>query len=782
VGDLTKLIDKIKEMDKENSLIKIDLIKNSIEYNEKFFKLHERIGELSKEEVVRAFLVVKLYTNFGYSKEQSIELEKRYTIGRPLKKGAKIDVFVNKNGNPFMMFEVKEPEKYEGEMDDAIKEQLFKVAPGIDAGKNTLKYLIYYTSYISDEDKVTEKIVTIDFKKFKTYEEWESAGKPNLMAIPKDYGVVRKPVFVKNSESDIRVDVTKDELDRIRLNIHNILWAGGKYHIELFFNLMGILLAKIYDERETEAGKAYGFQVFYEDGEPESPEKVYTRINELYKKALKDYLGYSDEDLKKVKEIVFDPPKVKYVVEILQGISLISNKYDILGDFFEKVVRNEFKQSKGQYLTHTNLVNFIIRALDIENLALHLINEEKRLPYIIDPACGSGTFLIESMKLITQHILQNREKLRKSTSVLEFVDVMFPPNRRNAWANRYIYGIEINLDLATATKVNMVGHGDGSANIESKDALIDFQEYTKDLLQVSKTSEIYPKPVNEQFDVVISNPPFSVTIDRDTAKNLPKVFMWGERIAEQLKKAKKKMEVSTENLFIERWYQLLRPKGRLGVVLPESVFDVTANKYVRLFLYKYFWIKAIVSLPDLAFQPYTPTKTSLLFAQKKTPEEVKEWDKLWNTYLNEYHSLRKRIEDLFKVRKGVLDYEKSQKELVDSLKELLGDNFDDKDGDLDIRELKEKYAEEIELADQDWWVFRKISQRLNYKIFMAHVDEIGYKRGLRGEEERENQLFQVDQNGNIIIDTENPKKVLDYLRRDVNGANRCQFFRFSFRF
>jgi type I restriction enzyme M protein len=374
------------------------------------------------------------------------------------------------------------------------------------------------------------------------------------------------------------------------------------------------------------------------------------------------------------------------------------------------------------------------------------------------------------MKLITQHVLQNREKLRKSTSVLEFVDVMFPPNRKNAWANRYIYGIEINLDLATATKVNMVGHGDGSANIESKDALIDFQEYTKDLLQISKTSEIYPKPVNEQFDVVISNPPFSVTIDRDTAKNLPKVFMWGERIAEQLKKAKKKMEVSTENLFIERWYQLLRPKGRLGVVLPESVFDVTANKYVRLFLYKYFWIKAIVSLPELAFQPYTPTKTSLLFAQKKTPEEVKEWDKLWNTYLNEYHLIRKRIEDLFKVRKGVLDYEKSQKELVDNLKELLGDNFDDKDGDLDIRELKEKYAEEIELADQDWWVFRKISQRLNYKIFMAHVDEIGYKRGLRGEEERENQLFQVDQNGNIIIDTENPKKVLDYLRRDVKWS------------
>ena len=446
---------------------------------------------------------------------------------------------------------------------------------------------------------------------------------------------------------------------------------------------------------------------------------------------------------------------------------MTTNRYDILGDFFEKIVRTEFKQSKGQYLTHTNLVNFIIRALEIENLALHLINEEKRLPYIIDPACGSGTFLIESMKLITSYILENQDKLKKSSSVNEFVGMMFPPARRNVWASRYIYGIEINTDLATATKVNMVGHGDGSANIEAKDALIDFEEYTKDLLQVKKISEVYPKPVNEQFDVVISNPPFSITIDRDTAKKLPKIFMWGEQIKEQLDKAEKKKEVSTETLFIERWYQLLRPNGRLGVVLPESVFDTTTNRHVRLFLYKYFWIKAIVSLPDLAFQPYTPTKTSLLFAQKKTPEEVKEWDGLWKKYQEEYKKLRERIDELLKVRKGTFEYEKLQKELVEKLKELLGENFDEQDKDLDIKDLREKYAEEIKLADEEWWVFRKVSKELNYKIFMAHAEEIGYKRGLRGEEQRPNQLFQTDENGNIVIDTENPKTILDHLRKEV---------------
>jgi len=764
---LTKLIEKVREMDNEGALLKINLSENKIEYNKNLIKLHENIEELTKEEVVRAFLVTKLFKELGYSKEQCIELEKRYTIGRPPKIGAKIDVLVTNNGNPFMIFEVKEPEKYETEMEGAIKEQLFKVAPGIDISKNTLKYLIYYTAYVSEEGKFTEKLVTIDFKKYSTYEKWEDEGKTNLMCIPKDYGIAKKPVIVKDGELDLRKDVTKDELDRIRWNIHNILWAGGKYHIELFFNLMGILLAKIYDEKNTEKGNPYSFQVFYEEGEPESPEKVFNKINELYKNALKEYLGNSEEDLKKVKEIVFDPPKVKYVVEILQNISLISNKYDILGDFFEKIVRSEFKQSKGQYLTHLNLVNFIIRALDLEGLAFNLINEKKRLPYIIDPACGSGTFLIESMKLITQHILQNQERLRKSDSVREFIGTMFPPDKRNTWANQYIYGIEINLDLATATKVNMVAHGDGSANIEAKDALLDFEKYNKNLLQVKKDTEVYSKKVNEQFDVVISNPPFSVTIDRDTAKNLPKVFVLGERIDKQLKKAKKKMEVSTENLFIERWYQLLKPKGRLGVVLPESVFDVTANRYIRLFLYRYFWIKAIVSLPDLAFQPYTPTKTSLLFAQKKTPEEVKEWDKLWDKYSKEYNELIKQIEELFKVKREAFEYEEKRKELVNKLKDLLGDDFDDEDSNLNIRELKERYIKEIKLADMEWWVFRKVSKELNYKIFMAHAEEIGYKRGVRGEEERENQLFQVDQDGNIIVDIKNPKKILDYFRKDV---------------
>jgi len=719
-----------------------------------------------QEEKVRAEIYVELNLNYKYPIEE-MEIEKEHKIGRPDKKtSAKIDILVKKNGNPFLLFELKSPEEYEREMESSIKTQLFNVAAVEDKKARSLKYLIYYTRYY-EEGELKEKIKTIDYKKFKDYDNWEEAGKPDLMLIPKEYGIVRKPVFIKKGTTDLRTDVKKDELERIGKDLHNILWGGGKYQNELFFNLVGLFLVKIYDEKETEDSKPYKYQIFYENGDPENPKKLYERINNLYKKALKEYLGYTDEELKKIKDIVFDAPKVKYVVEVLQNISFTVNKYDIIGDFFEKIVRGEFKQTKGQYLTHTNIVNFIIRALEIEKLSLHTINEQKRLPYIIDPACGSGTFLIEAMKLITAYILSNEDKIKQSESVKDFVYHNFPEYQKNIWAKEFTYGIEINGDLTTATKVNMVAHGDGHANIEAKDGLLNFEDYTKARLQVKKNNSLYSKPVNKQFDVVISNPPFSITVDRDTAKKFPDVFMWGEKIAERLKKQKKKMEISTENLFIERWYQLLKTNGRLGVVLPESVFDTTANRYIRLFLYKYFWIKAVVSLPYLAFAPYTMTKTSLLFAEKKTPEEVKEWDNLWGKYVEEYNKLRRKIDELFKTVKGILNYKERGKELIEKLKELLDDNFYESEEEPEIKELKEKYKDEIKLADSEWWTFKKVSEKLNYKIFMAHAEEIGYKRGVNKEDPRENQLFQTDEEGNIVINTDNPKTILDYLRRSV---------------
>jgi type I restriction enzyme M protein len=324
------------------------------------------------KEKVRAALYAELIEKYKYPFGQIDKPDRYIKIGHPDKKtDVKIDLLVKKDENPFMLFELKGTEEgYEREMERSVKTQLFHVAPVLDPKGKYLRYLIYYTRF-AEEGALKEKIITIDYTKYKTWDDWEEAGRPNLRLIPKDYGIVRKPVFVKKGKPDLRTDVKKEELERIRWNLHNILWAGGKYQNELFFNLIGLFLAKIYDEKETEDWEPYQFQIFYENGEPESADKVYERMNELYKTALKEYLGYSEDELNRIKDVVFDAPKVKYVVETLQDISFTISKYDIIGDFFEKIVRSDFKQTKGQYLTHQNLVNFIIRAIELEALSIY---------------------------------------------------------------------------------------------------------------------------------------------------------------------------------------------------------------------------------------------------------------------------------------------------------------------------------------------------------------------------------------------------------------------------
>jgi len=737
------------------------------------------------EELVRAGLYIDLIYKYEYkSAEDIIEIEKFRKIGHPHKKS---DLFMDaviydKDSNAFTLFEFKSPEEYDKYFELSIETQLFEAAANEDKGKGKLKFLIYYTRWYDEESELHERYECIDYTKFKSFNDWDEGGRLNMRYIPKSYGIKdTPPVFIRGGTGkQLRIDVDKNELDRLARELHNILWAGGKYQNELFFNLIGLFLAKIYDEKTTLKGRPYNFQIFFKGVDQEDSSVTYDRINELYRGrkdnksgkysdcALKRLLDYSDDDLDKVNDIIFDASKVKYVVESLQEISFVENKYDVLGDFFEKIVRQELKQTKGQYLTHHNIVDFILYGLDLDRYILQLINEENRLPYIIDPSCGSATFLVNSMKLISRvkEDAEREQEIKTDLSTRDFLEKNFPSHRKNAWAEDYIYGVEINSDLAMASKVNMVGHGDGSAHIELNDGLLDFNNYKEKLGDKSK-NVVYPYPVNEQFDVVISNPPFSVTVDSDTAKNFPNLFIKGEKISKSLK-GNKKEKIDTENLFIERYYQLLREGGRMGVVLPESVFDTKSNRDIRLFIYKYFWIKAIVSLPHLAFAPYTQTKTSLLFAYKKNETEVKEWEDAWVKYEEEYKDLDVRFNKLIKTRSS-----NEKDALVRMIKSLIGeDGFDKRDEKLSFNNLKNKYVPLIKDMDLEWWVFKKVSFENNYEIFMAHADEVGYKRSTRKEVERNNHLFKSEGDyldREIIINTNKPITILDNLKKFLDS-------------
>lgn len=786
-----KIIEIYIKKSKEKVVKILDIAKAKIEYSN-VIKQHREIKTINgDEELVRAYLITKLVNELGY-KAENIEIEKEYQAGRPKKIKPRIDLILkNSEGNPFFFIEAKAPDKFESDR-ELIEDQLFGLA-SLETGKyrTKIKYLVYYSIEIKGNSKIVDNAVIIDYKKFPAYEEWEDVGYPSMSnELPAQYEKAQKEPFKKGTK-DLEKDLSFEKIEAIRKNLHNVLWGGGSIgDNEIFASLVNILLAKIQDEEEKENGQVYGFQVFSygKNGEElEDAEKVFNRVNKLYRRALKQKLNIENRKAEKaniINEEKFPLNKLLYTIQQLEKYSLKEaknnlNGKDILGSFFESIIRQGFRQTKGQFLTPTNIVNFILYALETDNVAIDKLNNELKLPYIIDPAVGSGTFLIEVMKMITKEIKHKRKKeLKNNDNIREkFHELFMPDFRENKWARTYLYGIENNFDLGTATKVNMILHGDGSSNIFVKDGLLPFRLYAKEtapnLLDKSEPNAFYyNKDVNKKFDILISNPPFSVNLERETKRYLKNTFLFSNK-------------KNSENLFIERWYQLLKENGRLGVVLPESVFDTTENKYIRLFIYKYFKVRAVISLPQLTFAPYTLTKTSLLFAQKKTTAEIKKWNDLWSEYSNEWSKLKTRIENYIKVyieNKEKTKYpsikDDDEKIIKQNIFRFLKDFIEKEDKNLTIKKLLQKYQEGIKAIskyDKDlidyfsyvnvWWVFGEVAKESDYNIFMAEARNVGYKRTKRGEKPMPNDLFSADKKDEILIDANNPKTILDYLRK-----------------
>lgn len=778
----------LEEYLKNSPIIKnIDFSKKKISY--KNIVQHSEISVISgKEELVRAYLITRLVKDLGY-KAENIEIEKKYDIGRPKVNKPRIDIVLrDAKKNAFLYIETKSPDDFIKDQDEIIEKQLFNLASQEKGQGKEVKYLMLYT-FDQINENFKDKTILIDYEKFNSFEKW-SIERNFSDSIPSHYNKAQKEPYIKDGKKDLEKNFSHQQLDSLRKNLHNVLWGGGGTDDnDIFSSLVNIILCKIQDESEKNKGQKYDFQIFSlaDDSKFETNEDLFSRINELYKRALKQRLNITDnEKLKKsyvVDENKFSLSKLKYTVAQLERYSFVDGKNsvsgkDILGDFFEGIIREGFKQSKGQFFTHINVVRFLLWGLKLDELAINKLNQDLEMPYVIDPSAGSGTFLIEYMRFLTENLKRRfNHKIKKTRDIEDkFHNWFLPDNRENKWAKDYIYGVEHNFNLGTATKVNMILHGDGASNIFVKDGLLPFKFYEKEtqpnVLNKSFDDDNYfNKKVNGQFDVVISNPPFSVVLDKDTEKNLKNSFIFGEK-------------KNSENYFIERYYQLLKENGRLGVVLPDSVYDTTENKYIRLFMFKYFKFKAVVSLPQLTFQPYTSTKTSLLFLQKKTSVEIKSWNEIWNKHSNIWSNLKTRTLNLIGVYKENKDIKKypsianlKENEKKEILKKMLKNDLVDEDLNLSTNDMIKKYSDELLNVckiDNDtkdtfgfvntWWVFGEVSNEINYPILMSEIENVGYKRTKRGENKLVNELFRTNQKGEVLVDDGIKKTTLDYLR------------------
>jgi len=369
--------------------------------------------------------------------------------------------------------------------------------------------------------------------------------------------------FLKgNKKNDLR-KAAFDELIRKFQKCHDEIWEGGKRDpASAFDEFTKILIAKIYDERFTPDGEEYQFQI----KQNEKIKDVSDRIKKLYEQVKERNSSVFKVEFKLPDNITFE------IVKILQELSLRNTDLDIKGRAFEKFLGKVLRDENGQYFTPRNVVKCMVEILDPDENDL-----------IIDPACGSGGFLLYSLMHVIEKISKKYKEDKDSLN-------------RIGWdfAHKQIFGIEINDRIARIAMMDMIIHEDGHSNIECNNALLNYDAF-------EKKREILPK----KYSLVFTNPPFGAVVKDN-------------KILRNFDLRKDRDNQKTEILFIERCLDLLKEKGKIGIVLPDSILTNSSLQYVRDYITKKSEILAVISLPQHTFVPSgASVKSSLLFVTKR---------------------------------------------------------------------------------------------------------------------------------------------------------------------
>ncbi len=400
--------------------------------------------------------------------------------------------------------------------------------------------------------------------------------KATITDIPISYGKIEEYRFKKGDPDWDLKTLDKSELKRALEKSHNTLWAGGKRNPTVAFDeLCKIIFVKIRDEkRGRKTGEYYDFQIKTH----EKAESVYKRLDAIYQEAKQKDPEVFKESLK------IDPEELYTVVGHLQSVSLNKTDLDTKGVAFEQFMEDFFKGRSGQYFTPREIVSFAVKMMDIKNDDL-----------VLDPACGSGGFLLHAL----DEVRNQAEEYYEGDDAEKY-------RFWHDFAQNNLFGIEINDSIARVAKMNMIIHDDGHTNVIGFDALED----------VGKMTEKNRGFEKNRFDVIVTNPPFGANVKRSEHPYLEK-FALGQN------GKKSRDNQKTEILFIERCIDFLKPgTGQMAIVLPDGILTNASTQYVRDFIMEHCQIMAIVSMPIFAFAHYgAAVKSSLVFVRRKAERE-----------------------------------------------------------------------------------------------------------------------------------------------------------------
>lgn len=474
---------------------------------------------------------------------------------------------------------------------------------------------------------------------------------------------------------------TSEEFRKLLTKCHNIIRNNDKLSPEAAFDeISKVLFIKIRYERDNTGTQIFSEEEFKKLREAYDKTKSKQSLpfyQQLFERTKEDYVKddlFEPNDTIKIKEASFEA-----IVKELEVYNLSRTADDVKGIAFEKFLGKTFRGELGQFFTPRTIVDFMVALLDPEEGEI-----------ICDPCCGSGGFLIKAFEYVRDKIEKDIQSVKeqikvqmfnkeyeslsqkKRTEIDELVDDYFDilnreldtkmeGSRLNNLSKNCIFGTDANPRMARTAKMNMIMHGDGHGGVHHHDGLLNVNGIFED-----------------RFDVILTNPPFGSRVEKDLKiteadkftdqekiKHYTKIY--GEKYTNALKQVNDNinkpvlslyksgnLSTLTEVLFIERCLNLLKPGGRLGIVLPEGVLNNTNLQNVRELFEGMAKIILITSIPQDVFMASGATvKPSLMFFKKFTKEEAlqyedaktKAYDKIKEKYAEQITELKTFIDN-----------------------------------------------------------------------------------------------------------------------------------------
>lgn len=419
-----------------------------------------------------------------------------------------------------------------------------------------------------------------------------------------DWPLADESVGTMEVVSEARTRSADAEMLRITFRrCHNFIHGNeGMPKDAAFWQFLYLIFCKMHDEKAPRAQRRF-WAGPKEQFTPEGQARIRRRVEPIFEEVKENFKNIFRGN----EEIILSDRALAFMVSELSRYEFSRTDVDSKGAAYQEIVGDNLRGDRGQYFTPRGVIKMAVSIID-----------PKEDEWVLDPACGTGGFLVATLNHMLQRFKEEAQIDLEVASTEEFETVH---DRLRRYARANVFGADFDPFLIKAAQMNMVMSGDGHGHLYHINSLEFPKGHLADLDLAQKEIPL------ESMDVVLTNPPFGSDIpivDRHILDQYELAQRWEQADdGSFVRTGSSQNSVSPEILFIERCIKWLKPGGRAAIVLPDGILGNPAAEYIRWWILRHTWVLASIDLPVEVFivEANVNILTSVLVLKKKTDEE-----------------------------------------------------------------------------------------------------------------------------------------------------------------